>query len=141
MWSWGWVQLLDSHRIALTLYLTLGSLGIANAKSCNLWTQDTLPFRVSLSLFVNNYCVYNAYVLHLSLNRSQGHSTFFPIGCLLLFCPSCSLLSFFSSFLLCFPSFPLIFLSCLSPVSYRVILNRSSKCEHPCFVPYIEEKL
>lgn len=89
----GWVQALDSHRIAWTLYLTLGSLGIANAKSCNLWSQDTLPFSVSLSLFVNNYCVYIAHLLYLSINLSQGHSTFFPIGYLLLFFPTCSLLS------------------------------------------------
>lgn len=89
----GWVQALDSHRIAWTLYLTLGSLGIANAKSCNLWSQDTLPFSVSLSLFVNNYFVYIAHLLYLSINLSQGHSIFFPIGYLLLFFPTCSLLS------------------------------------------------
>lgn len=103
----GWVQALDSHRIAWTLYMTLGSLGIANAKSCNLWSQDTLPFSVSLSLFVNNYCVYIAHLLYLSINLSRGHSTFFPIGCLLLFFPTCSFLSFPPpSFPLWFPSFP-----------------------------------
>lgn len=127
------LNLLELHWIYIWLW-EVWALQMLSLAIC----EHRIPYHlVSPSVYLLTAFVYTLHTFFFShYICSQGHSTFFPIGCLFVFFPFCSLLSFpFSA-----PHYvflPFLKFSCLvfhlwANLTYsqsyitRVILNRSS---------------